>query len=1233
VTRRQVHRPADRALTSPFGTRRILTSVLAAVVAALLVAAPAHAATTPGPWWQLSSGSRPTNLKAGVAQNEVQEVTVSATGGEFVLFEANFNFRFFPWNATHEEVQTGLEGIYGAGNVEVSGGPGDEEGTSPYRITFTGVLGDQPVAPLSAVSLLSCEGATGPNCRAEATVVEKTRGKPDGEVVLTIANIGDASVDGATVPVQISDTLPPGLKAVGIAATEPEPGGSSTQIPLSCSLETLSCSSASGLAPYDQIEVRIAIVVEAGANAEEVNEVSVTGGGAPSASLSRPLRISAEPTPFGVEDLRLRFEGEGGTPATGAGSHPFQFTTTVTINQGPDVAPLGATPEAEPAALAKDVYTKLPPGLFGNPTPFPTCTLAQFLTNVGGEENRCPPQTALGVVSATVNEPILLHQLTFTQPLFNLEPAFGEPARLGFFVPLAHVPVVLDTALRSGPGEDYGINVSATNISQTASLSSARVTVWGVPGDARHDNSRGWGCLGATRGREHHAPCNPAEEHNPPPFLTLPTSCTGPLRASVEADPWERPGQFQDFPPSEPLQALDGCNQVPFSPKMAAEPTSDSATSPTGLNFDLNVNDEGLLNPAGLVQSEIKKAVVTLPEGMSANPSVAEGLHACTLAQYESETVNSAPGTGCPNESKIGDVEIESPLVTQKIHGSVFVAKPYENEFHSLLALYMVAKNPALGVLIRSAGKVDPNPVSGQLVTTFDNIPQLPFSHFHLSFRQGQRSPLVTPPDCGSYTVNADLYPYSDPGSPIHEESSFRVVSGPEGTPCPAAGTPPFKPDFLAGTLNNVAGHFSPFYARLSRRDSEQEITRFSVKLPPGLIGKLAGIPFCPDAAIVAAKARTGPFGGAEELDAPSCPAASEVGRTMVGAGVGGSLTYVPGKLYLAGPYHGLPLSVVAITAAKAGPFDLGTVVVREALRIDPETAEVSVDAAGSDPLPHILQGIPVHLRDIRIHVERPEFVLNPTSCERTSTASTVLGSGLSFTSEADDVPVTVSSPFQAADCAALPFKPKLKLSLIGGTRRGAHPRLSALLKMRGIGEAAIARAQVTLPRSEFIENAHFNTICTRVQFKAGSVPGEQCPAGSVYGHAKAITPILDEPLAGPVYLRSSEHKLPDLVAALHNRLADIVLDGRIDSVKGQLRSTFEAVPDAPVSSFVLKMAGGKKGLFVNSTNLCEGTHRAIARFAGHNGKVEHFKPKMANSCKKRRATARRGQAGRPGGG
>ncbi len=567
------------------------------------------------------------------------------------------------------------------------------------------------------------------------------------------------------------------------------------------------------------------------------------------------------------------------------------------------------------------------------------------------------------------------------------------------------------------------------------------------------------------------------------------------------------------------------------------------------------------------------------------------------------------------------------------MEGALYVAAPYENPFGTLTALYLVVRAPERGVLIKQAGKVEFDHETGQISSTFEDLPPLPYSDFKLHFREGPRAPLVSPPACGEYVTSASFTPFSakDDSEAIERTASFQIEGGADGGACPTGGLPPFKPGLLAGTLNNRAGAFSPFNLRLDRTDSEQEITHFSIKLPPGVTGKLAGVPYCSEEGIAKAKAREGSMlGGTQELEDPSCPQASEVGRTLVGAGVGNVLVYVPGRLYMAGPYNGSPLSIVAITAAKAGPFDLGTVVVREALRINPETAEVFVDATGSDPIPHIIEGVPVHLRDIRAYVDKPEFVLNPTDCTPTSTASTVLGAGLDFTSEADDNPVTVTTRFQAADCASLPFKPRLSLRLLGGTKRGKFPKLVSHLAMNGIGEAGIANATVILPHSEFIENAHFVNICTRVQFKEGAGNGAGCPSGSIYGHARAVTPLLSEPLEGPVMLRSNpERKLPDVVAALHNSQVDFDLVGNVDSVKGKLRTTFANAPDAPVTSADVELFGGSKGLFVNSTDLCLQKHRASVSFNGQNGKALAVRPVVQAKCKgKARRAKRHGKRG-----
>ena len=929
------------------------------------------------------------------------------------------------------------------------------------------------------------------------------------------------------------------------------------------------------------------------------------------------LAVPTAQASFGFERFDLGFIDTGGVPQTQAGSHPFAVTNVIDFKTTIDPT-YGEVPDE----AVRDLEVQLPNGLVGTPQAVPRCPSADFITwDQATKIPFCPNSSAVGTVALRVSFGGGAEFLS--APVYNLVPPPGTVQKLGFIA--AGVPVTIEFTVNPNP--PYNIIATLHYIAQPLPFYGSLLSVWGNPANPAHDLERG-SCVNAfnprpvfegitTTGKS--CPVDIAEA----PYVTLPRACTGPLASSVKGDSWQTPGIFatasalthdDNIPPNP--QGMSGCSRLGFSPSIAAQPTTKAAQSPTGLDFSLDVEDEGISNPAdeATAQSDIKKTVVTLPEGFTVNPSIAEGLEVCTPAQLDRETAFSEAGAGCPNASKIGTVEVETPLLDEKVNGSLYQAAPYDNPFDSLIALYIVIKNPKLGIKVVQPLKVETDERTGQLTTIAEEMPQLPFSHFNLHFREGARSPLASPPQCGTYNATATLYPWSG-APPVTTTSAFSIISGPESQPCPSGGLPPFKPGLIAGSINNAAGRFSPFNVRLFRSDSEQEITRFSIKLPPGITAKLAGVPYCSDAQIANAIARKGPHGGQEELDSPSCPAASEIGRSLAGGGVGSALAYAPGKIYLAGPYNGSNLSIVAITAGIVGPFDIGTVVIREALKIDPETAEAFIDATGSDPIPHIVKGVPIHLRDIRAYVDKPGFTLNPTDCTRTSTASTVLGSGLDFGSEADDRPITVSTPYQAADCAALPFKPKLGLRLIGGTRRGAHPAFRATLKMNGIGEAGIARAEVTLPKSEFIDQGHFQTICTRVQFKAGEGNGAQCPARSIYGKARAVTPILGEPLTGPVFLRSSEHQLPDLVVALSNSQVDFNLVGHVDSVKGRLRNTFEAAPDAPVSSFVLEMRGGKKGLFENSTNLCKGTHRAESNFTGQNGKVWNTKPALKVKC------------------
>jgi hypothetical protein len=914
---------------------------------------------------------------------------------------------------------------------------------------------------------------------------------------------------------------------------------------------------------------------------------------------------------YGVNTFDVEFTNEDGSPATQAGSHPHAATIEFEIDHT-ETGPF----EWSLSGRTRDLLMEMVAGFVGDTTVMPRCKDVDFL-DTSSINTACPARTVVGVNAAAVGFPIFW----ISGPIYNLEPPPGVPARVGFEV--ENVLVVIDIGLKNG-GE-YNVTPSVRNTSQILKFFGAKSQLWGKPSDPSFDGIR---CgnrfflfmpLDEIEFTPDSAPC-PVEPLDKP-FLTLPRACNGPLPTTFETNSWEEPANWvtgssithDEAEPPNP-QGFTGCGKLDFSPTIESKATNDRAESGTGLDFNVDFDDEGLTNPKGIAGSEIMKAQVTLPEGVTINPSVGEGLGVCTPADLDRETVSSAPGEGCPNSSKLGTLHLETPLADEAIDGSVYLAQQddpatttpgAENPFDTLIALYMVLKNPDLGVIVKEPIKVEPDPKTGRLVATLEDNPQVPFSHFNFHFREGQRAALITPATCGTYTTEAKFWPWADPNNPRTVTSSFEITEGVNGGPCPPGGVPPFKPDFQAGALNNNAGSFSEFDMRLLRSDGEQDMTKFSSILPPGQVGSLVGIDKCADAAIEAAKAKT----GRQELASPSCPANSQIGRTLAGAGVGSALTYVPGQLYLGGPYKGDPLSVISITPAVAGPFDAGTVVIRLALTLNPKTAEVEVDGANSDPIPHIIKGIVLKARDLRVYVDRPNFILNPTSCDESSTRATLFGSYLDVFNPADDVPVDLSSRYQAANCLNLGFKPKLNISLKGGTKRGGHPGLKAVYRPRK-GDANVEGLVVRLPRSAFLDQAHIRTICTRVQFASDS-----CPPAAQYGYIKAWTPLLDEPLEGPVWLRSSNHKLPDLVFDLHG-LVDVEVSTRLDSQRGGIRATVESAPDAPLSKVELRMQGGKKGLIINSRNLCGAKSKANVQFSGHNGKQHATNPVMrASGC------------------
>jgi hypothetical protein len=928
---------------------------------------------------------------------------------------------------------------------------------------------------------------------------------------------------------------------------------------------------------------------------------------------------------FGISSPDIFFADEAGDAELRAGAHPYAVSTGFKLNTAVE----GAT--ESPDGSLKDLVVQLPIGIAGIPEAVPQCSGADFANlvdevppfgKVSPPLPTCPDESAIGYVSlvGAFNPYPIGGQEQSGSPLYNLVPPPGTVAKFGFVV--LKVPVTIEVTLSEDP--PYRVIATVRHTPQPPLFYGSTVTVWGEPADESHDALRGK-CLAGinasgipvSRGDCPYSPSIPSKA-----FLTTPRACTGPLGTAFSAFSWEQP----TVAVNESIQTRDelgnpegfgDCAALGFEPTIATD-AANQAESPTGLDFEVSFKEDKALTEPGAdkrANSDLKKIVAKLPEGVTLNPSAGVGLAGCTEAQYNAERLNTAPGAGCPEAAKIGTITATSPLIDESLSGSIYAFAPddptspgHENPFDSFLGTYLVLRNHNLGVIVKQAGKVEADPVTGQLTATFEEAPQLPIGSIKTQFRSGPRAPLATPTGCGTFTSEALETSWA--GKEAIATASFEVSSGPGGGPCPPA-QGPLSPSFKAGTAANGAGTYAPFTVNLTRKDGEADLTRISMTLPDGLTGKLAGIERCAEDAIAAAALRT----GRAELASPSCPAGSRLGSTQVGAGVGPALIYVPGTIYLAGPYLGAPFSTVVITPGVAGPFDLGNVVVRLPLRIDLFSAQASVDGQSASPLPRILKGIPVRLRDVQINIDRPGFTLNPTSCEPKQIQASVAGQGPSLTQSAETL-AALAARYQASGCRSLKFKPQMKLSLKGPTKRSGHPALRAEVTYpKGGGYANIARAQVGLPHAEFLDQGNLDKVCNQANLRAAT-----CPKRAIYGHAKAWTPLLDKPLEGPVYIGVGfGNPLPDLVVDLNGE-ARFILHGRVDTTKQDgLRNTFEFVPDTPVSKFVLNLKGGKKyGLLENSENICAKPLRVSARFTAQNGKVAQLNPRIKVDCKKK---------------
>ena len=913
-------------------------------------------------------------------------------------------------------------------------------------------------------------------------------------------------------------------------------------------------------------------------------------------------------------------------PAT-AGAFAFQpgeagFSASLSANGGA-AALAGSHPHALSYRLGFDegslrnLRIQMPPGLLENQTVLEQCSPAEFQTHrsspyeASQSGESCLEESQVGVVRVSKAGG---GERAFG--LFELEPERGIPAQLGFAPWGEHV--ILDSGVGAATEGAYALSLSASDIPQGLEVSGVEITIWGVPWAAVNDSRRG-NCLNEEDPAMGWAKCSlgsPAKVY-PFAYLTLPSACEGALAFTATASSWgggETSAEALNRNSVGNPVPQSGCETLVFEPKPAGFLTDTKASSASGYNFRLKVDYEGLLLPRLRAPSQARSVHLTLPDGVTINPSVGAGLGVCTPAQYGSETDQWSASSGCPATAKIGDFRLHSPLYREWIDGGIYLAAAHENPFDSLIAVYLIAKSPERGILVKVAGRIDPDPATANLSASFEALPQFPYTDLEVNFRSGQRAPLITPDFCGEAKSQMQLSAWSAGLKPLSESSVSQIETGIGYGPCPTGATPPFAPDAIAGGVNSNVNSYTPYFVHLIRKDTEQEIISYSLDLPKGIVGKLAGIPFCSDAQIAAARAN----GGVAETNNPSCPASSQVGRTLVGYGVGSALTYAEGKIYMAGPYHGAPLSLVTVNPATVGPFDLGTVVIRSAFSVDPLSAQLKIDSAASDRIPHIIDGIPLHLRDVRVYIDRPEFTHNPSSCEPSELVSTLTGSGARFDDSSDDSTVstaTIHKRFQLLNCLTLGFKPHLGMILRGADRRGGYPALTAVFKARGPEDSNLKRIEVDMPHQLFLAQNHIRKVCTRVQFEA-----DACPTGSVYGEAVAFTPLLDEPLRGKVYLRSSNHKLPDLVTQLHSGAIEIDLEGRIGpSKRGGIQAFFDNLPDAPLDRFVMKLAGGKRGVLTNSVDVCAAPPFAEVKAVAQNNRGAAFRSLLhSRSCRKR---------------
>jgi hypothetical protein len=928
---------------------------------------------------------------------------------------------------------------------------------------------------------------------------------------------------------------------------------------------------------------------------------------------------------FGLKSFEAAFENEDGTPDTQAGSHPYKVTTSMEFNTNAEAT--------LPEGNVKDVVVKLPPGFFGDPNATKKkCTPRELhtggLSRIRGASEppppvECPKEAIVGEFEAEYNSPPAYGRASTKSGFFSMTPPPGVAFQLGTHI--LKPDVFVNVGLPAGG--DSGLLATSFDVPQQVPVFRVRTAIFGGPP------------LGSTR-----------------PLLTMPTACNGPLTTTVLVDSWQEPGRVNpDGSPdlSDPRWkkaeavsrngagspgGMSGCALLEFPPEITVAPDVPDASTASGLTVGVNVPQKAAFNPNGLAESALRDTTVTLPAGVAINPAGANGLEACSegLAGFTGfsafnpvfepgdltatftpalpETLEPpqqlAPGVNfCPDSSKIGTVKIHTPALVNPLEGAVYLAAQNANPFGSLLAMYMIAKDNESGTIVKLTGKVSlcetqgevldgvSCEAPGQIVTTFKNTPQVPFEELELHFFGGERAPLTTPSHCGTYTTKASFTPW-DGNAPVNTTSSFQVIAGPHGTPCPGQSLP-FAPSLDALMTNPKAGVFSPLSTTFSREDGQQDLQVVSLHMPPGLSGLLSGVELCPE----------------PQASQGTCGPNSLIGETIVSVGVGGDPFSVKGgRVYLTGPYKGAPFGLSIVNPAKAGPFDLeaGTpcdcVLVRAKVEVDPHTAALTITTDGANdphPIPHILQGIPLQIKHVNVTINRPNFTFNPTNCSSLAITGSI--------ASAEGASVPVADHFEVTNCAKLGFAPKFAVSTSRKTSKAKGASLHVKLTYPNApfgSQANIKSVKVNLPKHLPSRLTTLQKACTAAVFNANPA---RCPAASLVGYAKATTPLLPVPVEGPAYFVSNGGEaFPNLIMVLqgYGVTIDLVGDTFI-SKAGITSSTFRSVPDLPVSTFELTLPQGRFSALTANGNLCRSKLLMPTAFTAQNGAVIHKKTKI----------------------